>query len=566
MSLNGTLNVASTALRASQLALQTVGNNIANAGNENYARQIVRQSGNTPQQLRPGLFIGTGVNVDSIERLVDESVEGRLRASVADSEGNAAASQWMSRAEAVFNELSDEDLSTGMSTFFNSWSELANKPQDVGLRQVVVQDGQNLAEQIKTLRVQFSNLRGDLQSRVKAYAGEANTVASKIADINKQISLNERGEGTANGLRDQRDALLKDLSKLVNFSTAPGDNGMVNVFVGSEPLVTGSVSRGIAVRQDTDAETGDITQTIVFKDNDGTIPVSSGILGTTKDSMAVIDGAAVGIDQLASSLIFELNKIHASGQGLRGFDTITSDSVVADATANLNSDAADLQFAPTNGSFVVHVKDKATGSVTSTLVQIDLDGTGAQTSLNSLTADLDGVSDISASVAGGKLTVKADSSAVEISFSQDSSGTLAALGIGNFFNGSDGRDIAVNTALVKDPRLLAAAKNGQPADNQTAKAIAALQTQTLDSLDGQSLVDAYQSQVNGVAAKVAGAKQDADAAQVVRDTLQSQRDSVSGVSLDDEAISLMKYQRAYQASSRVIAATDEMMRTLMSLV
>jgi flagellar hook-associated protein 1 FlgK len=251
---------------------------------------------------------------------------------------------------------------------------------------------------------------------------------------------------------------------------------------------------------------------------------------------------------------------------LKGFDSLTSDSVVADPNADLNSDGADLNFKPTNGSFVVHVKDKTTGSVTSTLVQVNLDGTGVQTSLNSLTADLDGIPDISASVTGGKLTVKADSTAVEISFSQDSSGTLAALGIGNFFNGSDGRDIAVNTALVKDPRLLAASKNGQPADNQTAKAISALQTQAIGSLDGQSLVDAYQAQVNGVAAKVAGAKQDADSAQVVRDTLQSQRDSVSGVSLDDEAISLMKYQRAFQASSRVIAATDEMMQTLLQLV
>ena len=90
MSINGTLNVAATSLRASQLALQTVGNNIANAGNEHYARQVTRQSGATPQEVKPGMFVGTGVNVDSIERQVDESVEQRLRASVADSEGSAS--------------------------------------------------------------------------------------------------------------------------------------------------------------------------------------------------------------------------------------------------------------------------------------------------------------------------------------------------------------------------------------------------------------------------------------------------------------------------------------------
>lgn len=566
MSLTGTLNTAASALRASQLSLQTVGNNIANAGNDNYARQITRQSSATPQQVRPGMFVGRGVNIDSIERQVDESVEQRLRASVADSEGNAASAQWMSQAEAVFNELSDEDLSSGMSKFFNSWSELANKPQDVGLRQVVIQDGQNLADQIKSLRGQFSTLRTDLQSRVKSYTTAADDLATQIADINKKIGTDEKGQGGSNGLRDQRDALLKDLSKLMNFKTMPGDNGMVNVFVGSEPLVTGAVSRGMTIRNETDATTGDITQTIIFKDNNGIVPVGSGILGSTKESMAVIDGSADGIDQIASSLIYELNKVHSSGQGLKGFDSVTSNSVIADNAAALNSDDADLDFKPTNGSFVVHVKDKVTGTVSSTLVQVDLDGTGPQTSLNSLVADLDGIQDISASVNAGRLTLKADSNAVEISFSQDSSGTLAALGVGGFFTGSDGRDIAINDALSKDPRLLAASKNGQPADNQTAKLIAALQKQPLGSLGDQSLSDAYQGQVNNVAAKVAGAKQDADAAQVVRDTLQSQRDSISGVSLDEEALSLMKYQRAYQAASRVIAATDEMMQTLMSLV
>ena len=566
MSLNGTLNIASTALRASQLSLQTVGNNIANAGNEDYVRQVTRQSNATPQEIRQGMFVGTGVQIDSITRQIDESVEQRLRASVADSEGNAEASNWMSRAEAVYNELSDSDLSTSMSTFFNGWSELANKPQDVGQRQVVVQNGENLANQIKSVRTQFSNLRGELQNQTKQNAADADTTLKKIADINKAIALAERGQGSANGLRDQRDGLLKDLSKQMNFSTAPGDNGMVNLFVGSEPIVTGDQSRGITVRNDTDPATGDITQTLVFKDNDGTVPVTSGILGSTKDAMAVIDGATDGIDALAHSVIFELNKIHASGQGLTGFSSVTSENAVADQTAALTSDAAHLKFQPNNGSFVVHVKDKATGSVTSTLVQVDLDGTGTDTTLDSLTADLDGIDDISASVTGGRLTLKADSNAVEISFSQDSSGTLAALGIGNFFTGSDGRDIAVKASLAKDPRLLAASQNGQPADNQTAKAIAALQTKPVATLGDRSLVEAYEGQVNNVSAKVAGSKVDADAAQVVRDTLQNQRDSISGVSLDDEAINMMKYQRAYQASSRVIAAADEMIQTIMQLV
>lgn len=566
MSLWGTLNVGKTALTTNQLGLQTVGNNIANAGNENYTRQVARQSANTPHEVRPGLFVGTGVNIDNIERMIDESVEQRLRAATGDSEGSQAASQWLSRVEAVYNELSDQDLSTTMSTFFNSWSELANKPQEVGLRQVVVQNGDNLAQQLKTMRTQFDGLRNDLNERLTGYVKDADVLAGKIADINVQISRAEKGMGSANTLRDQRDALMKDLSKLINFSTAPGDSGMVNIYVGSEPLVMNSVSRGITTRTDTDPETGDITKTLVFKDNDGTVPVTSGILGSTKQTLETIKSSVRGIDNLAGNLIFELNKLHSSGQGLIGFDNVKSTNFVTDADAALNSEAADLDFKPTNGSFVVHVKDKATGAITSTLIDVDLDGSGTDTTLNTLATAIDGVENVSASVSAGQLLINSDSSAVEVSFSQDSSGVLAALGIGGFYTGSDARDIAVGADLKSDPRLLAASRNGQPADNQTAKLIAALQEAPVAGLNNQSLKDVYQSQVNEIASQVQGAKQDAEAAGVVVDTLAAQRDAVSGVSLDEEAISLMRYQRAFQAASRVISATDEMIQQLLNMV
>lgn len=566
MSLWGTLNVGKTALTSNQIALQTVGNNIANVGNENYTRQVVRLGANAPHEIRNGIFVGTGVNVDNIERMIDESVEQRLRAANGDAEGSKTTSQWLTRVESVFNELSDEDLSTSMSTFFNSWSELANKPQDVGMRQVVVQNGENLAQQMKSMRTQFDALRTDLNDRVKGYVTDADALATKIADINKQISAAEGGSGSANTLRDQRDALLKDLSKSINFSTVPGDNGMVNVFVGSEPLVMNGVSRGISTRDDVDPDSGAITKTLIFKDNAGTVPVSSGILGATRSTLATIKDTVDGIDQLASTVIFELNKIHASGQGLAGFSSVRSENIVADSDAALTSNDADLDFKPTNGSFVVHVKDKATGAVTSTLIQVDLDGQGTDTTLNTLAASIDGVSDIGASVSAGRLSIAADSDAVEISFSQDSSGVLAALGIGTFFSGTDARDIAVKGQIKADPSLIAASKNGQPADNQTAKLIAALQTTSLAALGNQSLKDAYQSQVNGIASKVEGARQDAEAAAVVAETMTAQRDAVSGVSLDEEAINLMRYQRAYQAASRVIAATDEMIQQLLNMV
>ena len=72
--------------------------------------------------------------------------------------------------------------------------------------------------------------------------------------------------------------------------------------------------------------------------------------------------------------------------------------------------------------------------------------------------------------------------------------------------------------------------------------------------------------VNGVAVAAGGAKTEAEAARVVRETLEGQREALSGVSLDEEAINLMRHQRAFQGAARLVAAVDELMRTILGMV
>ena len=86
MSLIGTLNLGGNALAVQQAALQVTGNNISNAGNADYTRQVASTSPSPDQQIRPGLFVGTGVDLDSISRQIDDALEGRLRGSVSDNQ------------------------------------------------------------------------------------------------------------------------------------------------------------------------------------------------------------------------------------------------------------------------------------------------------------------------------------------------------------------------------------------------------------------------------------------------------------------------------------------------
>jgi flagellar hook-associated protein 1 FlgK len=568
MSLLGTLNVGQSALAVSQAGLQVTGNNIANAGNADYTRQVAIVAPSRDQQLQPGMFVGTGVDLTGIQRQIDDALTARLRSSISDNQSADTTQQWLGRVEATFNELTDQDLSTQMSKFFNAWSDLANKPQDIGLRQVVLQDGDVVANQFTGLRNQLSGLQSDVDDRLTALTGNADQLAGQVADLNQQIVNAEGGAGDANGgangLRDRRDAVLKQLSNLMDITTVE-DKGVVNVYVGSEPLVVGTTNMGVALKKTTDAN-GQLTTEVIFKNNNGTMNVTSGQIGALVSVRSQIGDTINKTDDLAHNLIFELNKLHASGQGLDGFSSVTSTASANDPTVALNDPLSGLKFTPTNGSFVVHVKNKTSGLETSTLVQVDLDGlNGNDTTFNSLTSSIDAISGVSAKLNAGKLTVSADSSDVQVSFSQDSSGVLAALGINNFFNGSNARDISVSQTLKDQPTLLAAAKNGNPGDNQTALAIAALESTKLAALKGSSLKDNYQAMVNGVAASAAAAKVNTEATATVQQTLESQREALSGVSMDEEAINLMRQQRAFQAASRVIAAVDEMLKTVIQL-
>lgn len=566
MSLIGALNAGKTALAAHQVAIQVAGNNIANVNTPGYTRQVGKLGPNADQRYAPGQFVGTGVHVDSIARAIDESLNSRLRGAVSDGEGAAVMKQWLGRVEAAFNELSDEDLSTRLSKFFNAWSNLANKPQDTGLRQIVVQAGESVATWMRDLRGQLTALNENVDERLRGVVDDADALARQVADLNRQIVRAEGGDGgPANGLRDQRDAVLQKLSELVNIQTKQQDSGAVNVYVNSVPLVLDGVSRGVALRQENVG--GEVVRTVTFKADDGEMAVTAGQLGGLAAVKQSMSATIENLDALAGNLIFELNKIHAAGQGLEGFSTAQSSNAVANATVALNSDDTELKAKATSGSFVVHVKNRQTGLATSTLVQVDLDGlNGNDTSLTSLAAALDAVSGIRADTTGNRLNLAAESDAVEFSFSQDSSSVLASLGVNTFFTGSDAGDIAVNAALKARPTLLAAAKNGEPGDNQTALAIARLEGQSVAALGNISLKSGYQDLVNNVAAQAARAQSDAEAADSIRETLTSQREALSGVSLDEEAVNLMRSQRAFQGAARIITAVDEMLQTILAMV
>jgi flagellar hook-associated protein 1 FlgK len=145
-----------------------------------------------------------------------------------------------------------------------------------------------------------------------------------------------------------------------------------------------------------------------------------------------------------------------------------------------------------------------------------------------------------------------------------------------FFTGTDAQTIGVNAVLVANPQKLAAAAipappaaagaAPPPGDASNANTLAAIENTFLTSgpLNGQTLGGFYQNVVSNAGAKSASAKTASDSAQANLTQLTQQRSSVSGVSTDTEMVNMMKYQRAYEASARVVTTMDSMLNTLIN--
>ena len=217
-----------------------------------------------------------------------------------------------------------------------------------------------------------------------------------------------------------------------------------------------------------------------------------------------------------------------------------------------------------------------TGASETKRINIDLDGitntgtpgTANDTSLASLTSSLNTVSNLSATInPNGTLAINA-ATGYSVSFAEDSSGVLAVLGVNSYFTGHDATDIDVRSELQTTPGLLStgAVNNGQSVDNSAALVIAALHNKPNDFFGGQSISSAWRDAAQQVGADAQAATSQANSASLVRQNLEAQRSAISGVSVDEESINLLSYQRQYQGAARFITVVDDMTQTLLGLI
>lgn len=569
MGLSSSLQIGRSGLLASQAAIQVAGNNLANIATEGFHRNEIELTAVRSNEIQRGIFLGNGVQISAITRQVDAALEARLRNAVSDEGGSRVAQDLFSEIEAIENELSDVDISTRTAELFNSFSQIANNPQDLSLRTLAVSQAETLSDFIASVRGEFLSLQKRIDDRTANAADTANDLLGRIAQLNQSIALQEGGSITeAAGLRDQRDLFVSELAQYIDISVNEQRSGAIDIFVGSLPIVLGNQNRGIAVTTESTPE--GLTTTVRLAEDQSPLQIRSGELGGLVEFRGVfLEDAIDTLDTYANNLIFEVNKLHSQSQGLSLLNSALGTIEVIDPTAALNDPAAQVPFEIVNGSFQLHVTQVSTGQRVAQTIRIDLDGIDPSndTSLEDLAAQIDAVASISAIVTSdNRLQITADGQDFEFSFSDDSTGALAALGINTFFTGNGAADIGVNNALVDDPRNIAISRNHQAGDNSNALAIAALRDTGVAALGGLSLPAFWNRHIEDVSIRTAQAIDQLNADSVVKENLQVQQQAFSGVNADEETINLLNFQRAFQANARFLSVVDELLQTLIGIV
>jgi flagellar hook-associated protein 1 FlgK len=338
---------------------------------------------------------------------------------------------------------------------------------------------------------------------------------------------------------------------------------MVSVYNGGEYLVLDADARMVKASEYSDR--GLTVFELRLVDTNKPLDISGGeVSGLVKSRDDVLGGFLDTLDDFAGTLIGDFNRLYASGQGLSGYQSLTSEWGVESTTAAL--DAAGLPFAPTNGSFELQVYSDQNGLTETTVIPIDLNGLETDATLTSLAAAIDAVDGVRASInEDNQLVITSDSADASFAFGNDTSGILAALGINTFFSGSDARTIGVNGYVAADERLFAASRGGVGEDEKMALDLVAFQQQPLDSQDGLTIWGTYERMTGAIAQSSSVAQAAASGARVFEDQLKGQSLAISGVSIDEEILKMIRYQRSFQASAKYIGTLNELLGILVAL-
>ncbi|MEN8189417.1 MAG: flagellar hook-associated protein FlgK [Thermodesulfobacteriota bacterium] len=468
------LNSGKTALTVNQKSIEVIGNNISNVNTEGYSRQRAELSP-YPAMNFGDFFIGQGVIVSNVRRDHDVFVTNQLQEKSIEFGLQSGQTNGLAELERIFN-ISEENLSTEIDRFFDSWQELTANPAGLVERDIVIQRGELLAEKFHNTVNDLAKVKDNINDSIISKVDAINSKISEIAELNTRIFNIEIQGQTANSARDRRDMLARELATTLGIQSYPDSKGMLAVQLpGGLPLVQGTEAMSLEARTtgtdlDLVLHAGGTERTLGLHNLGGEFE------GLVHIRDVLIPDVKNDIDRLAWELSGAVNAQHYVGAGL-------------DSVTNRN-------FFTINQSPVVPPPPPPPDPW------------------------VDAARNISVSLT-------------------DSSHVAAA-------------------AAPTPPAQVG------PGDNRNALILANLDDSFL--INGADTFNAYYGKTTAKVGIEANQNQLAlGGAEDAMNQLQNLRDGFAGVSLEEEMINLIQYQRGFESSAKFLSTVDEMMVSLMGI-
>lgn len=315
--LYNTMHIAKRAISAQQLGLNVSGHNIANVNNPHYSRQRLPLEASEPARYY-GQIVGTGVDVDKINQVVNSYMESRLTSNKSTFSSLEAQQNYMSVLDSLLNENNDSSISKLISNFYGSWQNLSNNPGGVAERVSVFKSGNTLATQLTTLDDGLAGVQFDLSREIDAGVSKINSITSEIAKVNQTILSQEVGNQKANDLRDKRRGLIQELGEYIDVKTFEQPSGS---------LIVTTMSGHTLVYDDDTYKLNTKDNSIFWEgsygnERDITSSIKTGKLGGWLEMRdATIPKFRSDLESMTKEIIWQTNYAHSQGAGTNYYDT-----------------------------------------------------------------------------------------------------------------------------------------------------------------------------------------------------------------------------------------------------
>ena len=591
------LTIAYSGLNASQAQITTTANNISNLNTEGYSRQKVNVVASSA--LRAYQRFGTtstGVEVESVTQVRDRYYDEKYWNNQTNLGFYERKNYYMTQIESYFTESGQTGFSTLFAGMFNDLDTLKTNSGDAAVRNQFISSAEKLTTYFNSISTKLSDLQTSINDEIKTTVAQINAYAEKIAVLNKQINVIEVEGGHANELRDQRAMLVDELSQIV-----PVEINESQVQNSNHPdMKTGATYYSVKINGQYLVDNQEYhTLTTVMRDKDHTDNLSdidglydiewteggsfkvtgSNMSGSLKAMFEVRDGnnaenlKGVCTETGTTSITISrptVNDIMNMNMPAKGFVTINSTKIPYSSFDIKTDDDGNITEYTFNLDRVLTTDDRLALGGKQAVIGSTVDYMGIpyyqnqmNTFLRSFTQAFNDLQkeglDLNGDPMGAFFVAKNKVSGEEVSF-DDAFKAEELNSLSSFYYQLTAANVGVAKATHDDPRILATTRKDVESfgvdKNELVDDLLKLENRTVLFRGGGA--DTF---LQCIYADVTVDTQECEVFEKnyinIKETIENQRMSISGVDEDEEALDLIKFQNAYNLASKCISVFSQ---------